>query len=152
MSKAHLTKKDAPKQITDVEKLLGDNDFIVSKTDTRGYITYCNRIFLEMAGYTKAELIGANHNLIRHPDMPRIVGSEDTPGSAGGIAVNGAEVYVADDIIGLIIFDVSDPSSPVAVGIENTPGLARDVTVSGTLAYVADELLGIRVVDISNIR
>ena len=67
-----LSKLDAPKNITNEEKVLGDDDFIVSKTDTKGFITYCNRIFLEMAGYSKSELIGANHNLIRHPDMPRV--------------------------------------------------------------------------------
>lgn len=72
MSKKHLSKQDAPRDITETEKLMADGDFIVSKTDTRGYITYCNRVFLEMAGYTKSELIGANHNLIRHPDMPKI--------------------------------------------------------------------------------
>ncbi|WP_457560234.1 PAS domain-containing protein [Caminibacter sp.] len=67
-----LSKLDAPKQITDKEKLLSDNDFIVSKTDTKGYITYCNRIFVEMAGWSRKELIGANHNIIRHPHMPKI--------------------------------------------------------------------------------
>lgn len=48
-----------------------DNDFIVSKTDTKGIITYGNPIFIEFSGYTEAELIGSQHNIIRHPDMPR---------------------------------------------------------------------------------
>jgi len=67
-----LSKNDAPKNITNHEKVMNENDFIVSKTDTKGYITYCNRIFIDMSGYTKEELIGANHNLIRHPDMPAV--------------------------------------------------------------------------------
>ncbi len=67
-----LSKLDAPKNINNREKVLNDNDFIVSKTDTKGYITYCNRIFVEMAGWSRFELIGANHNIIRHPDMPKI--------------------------------------------------------------------------------
>jgi PAS domain S-box-containing protein len=67
-----LSKLDAPKQIINKEKVLSDNDFIVSKTDTKGYITYCNRIFVEMAGWSRKELIGANHNIIRHPHMPKI--------------------------------------------------------------------------------
>lgn len=67
-----LSKKDAPKNISNSEKKLGDNDFIVSKTDTKGKIIYCNEIFTKMAGYPAADLIGANHNLIRHPDMPQI--------------------------------------------------------------------------------
>lgn len=69
---SRLSKKDAPTNITNNEKVMSDNDFIVSKTDTKGYITYCNNIFINMAGYTKEELIGANHNLIRHPDMPAV--------------------------------------------------------------------------------
>jgi PAS domain S-box-containing protein len=54
------------------EVIMNDDDFIVSKTDTKGYITYCNRIFIEMAKYHESELIGANHNLIRHPFMPKV--------------------------------------------------------------------------------
>ena len=50
-----------------------ESDFIVSKTDDRGRITYGNRIFIEFSGYTEQELLGAQHNIIRHPDMPRAV-------------------------------------------------------------------------------
>jgi len=72
MSKKSLSKLDAPKNITNNEKVLNQNDFIVSKTDTKGKIIYCNEIFAKMAGYPPADLIGANHNLIRHPDMPKL--------------------------------------------------------------------------------
>jgi PAS domain S-box-containing protein len=48
-----------------------ESDFIVSKTDLKGRITYGNRIFIEFSGYTEQELLGAPHNIIRHPDMPR---------------------------------------------------------------------------------
>jgi len=67
-----LSKLDAPKTLKNDEKVMSENDFIVSKTDTKGYITYCNRIFVKMAGWSRFELIGANHNIIRHPDMPKI--------------------------------------------------------------------------------
>lgn len=67
-----LSKADAPKNITTQEKVMSKDDFIVSKTDTKGFITYFNEIFLEMSGYGGKELIGSNHNLIRHPDMPCI--------------------------------------------------------------------------------
>jgi len=53
------------------EKLMREGDFIVSKTDTRGIITYGNPIFIEFSGYTEHELLGSQHNIIRHPDMPR---------------------------------------------------------------------------------
>jgi PAS domain S-box-containing protein len=72
MQRKRLNKNDAPTTITQMEQKIDNNDFIVSKTDLKGYITYCNRIFVEMSGYSIAELLGANHNLIRHPDMPRI--------------------------------------------------------------------------------
>jgi len=49
------------------------NDFIVSKTDTKGRLTYVNKIFMTMAGYTEEELLGKPHNIIRHPDMPKAV-------------------------------------------------------------------------------
>jgi PAS domain S-box-containing protein len=67
-----LSKLDATKQLKNEEKIINENDFIVSKTDTKGFITYCNRIFVDMAGWSRYELIGANHNIIRHPDMPSI--------------------------------------------------------------------------------
>ena len=72
MSLKSLSKSDAPKSITSTEKKLDDNDFIVSKTDKKGKIIYCNEIFTKISGYEAADLIGANHNLIRHPDMPKI--------------------------------------------------------------------------------
>ncbi|MGD2119134.1 MAG: methyl-accepting chemotaxis protein [Chromatiales bacterium] len=43
---------------------------LVSKTDTKGIITYCNRHFVDISGFSEAELVGKNHNLVRHPDMP----------------------------------------------------------------------------------
>jgi len=55
------------------EKVMQEDDFIVSKTDTKGKITYCNEIFMDMAGATEAELLGKPHNIIRHPDMPKAV-------------------------------------------------------------------------------
>lgn len=56
---------------TQIERQMRDEDFIVSKTDTKGIITYGNPIFIEFSGYSEAELIGTQHNIIRHPDMPR---------------------------------------------------------------------------------
>ncbi|WP_345987486.1 PAS domain-containing protein [Sulfurimonas sp. HSL1-2] len=44
---------------------------IVSETDLNGIITFANRKFCEISGYTKEELIGQPHNIIRHPDMPK---------------------------------------------------------------------------------
>jgi len=59
--------------ITGVEVSFGQDEIIVSKTDLKGTITYANRLFLDIAGYTEAEVIGQPHSLIRHPHMPRCI-------------------------------------------------------------------------------
>lgn len=56
---------------TEKEIVMRDDQFIVSKTDTKGRITYVNRVFIEISGFVEPELIGYQHNVIRHPDMPR---------------------------------------------------------------------------------
>ncbi|CAK0780777.1 PAS domain-containing protein [Gammaproteobacteria bacterium] len=55
----------------DREYQLTEDAYIVSKTDPKGRITYANEIFMEIAKYDEHELLGVQHNLIRHPDMPR---------------------------------------------------------------------------------
>jgi methyl-accepting chemotaxis protein len=49
---------------------LKDTTMIVSRTDLKGRITYVNKDFLEISGFSEAELLGEPHNLVRHPDMP----------------------------------------------------------------------------------
>ncbi len=58
---------------TQHEKVLREDDFIVSKTDLKGVITYGNRIFIEISGYSELELLDSPHSILRHPDMPRVV-------------------------------------------------------------------------------
>lgn len=47
------------------------NELIVSKTNLEGKITYANRTFMRVANYSELELLGKDHNLIRHPSMPK---------------------------------------------------------------------------------
>ena len=56
--------------VTDKEIQLRDDIMIVSTTDLKGVITYANKDFLEVSGFSLDELIGQPHNLVRHPDMP----------------------------------------------------------------------------------
>ncbi len=58
---------------TDKERFMREQDFIVSKTDLTGRIVYGNEIFIEFSGYEEDELLGSQHNIVRHPDMPRAV-------------------------------------------------------------------------------
>ena len=58
---------------TQVERVLPVDRYIVSTTDCSGRITAVNDVFIDYAGYDESELIGIQHNIIRHPDMPRSV-------------------------------------------------------------------------------
>jgi len=57
--------------VTQHEIIVPDGEPIVSRTDTGGRITFVNRIFTEVSGFTEQELIGAPHNILRHPSMPQ---------------------------------------------------------------------------------
>ncbi|MEO8535092.1 MAG: PAS domain-containing protein [Flavobacterium sp.] len=46
---------------------------LLSKTDTKGTILYANEAFIDVSGYDEFELIGNAHNIIRHPDMPKVI-------------------------------------------------------------------------------
>ena len=56
--------------VTNNEREMKDHLILASRTDLKGIITYANKAFIEISGFSKEELIGKNHNLVRHPDMP----------------------------------------------------------------------------------
>jgi len=56
--------------VTNTEVALSEHDTIVTQTDLKGTITYANQDFIRISGFSEEELIGKNHNLVRHPDMP----------------------------------------------------------------------------------
>lgn len=60
-------------ELTGVEKTFEEDEIIVSKTDLTGKITYGNRTFYRMAGLDEKDCLDVQHNLIRHPRMPRAV-------------------------------------------------------------------------------
>jgi len=57
----------------DEEIRLDPSKSIMSKTDTRGVIEYANDYFMSISGYEEFELMGQAHNVIRHPDMPKVI-------------------------------------------------------------------------------
>lgn len=61
-------KKNLP--ITGQERIFPADKTLVSKTNTKGIITFVNRDFVEICGFSENELVGTSHNIIRHPDMP----------------------------------------------------------------------------------
>ena len=62
--------------VTQKEYKFPSHHRLISSTDKRGVIKHCNKEFIEASGFSREELIGKNHNLIRHPDMPAPVFKE----------------------------------------------------------------------------
>ena len=90
-----------------VYKDILDKENLVSETDVNGIITYANNIFCEVSGYTKEELIGQNHNIVRHPDVsPKLYEKVWETIKAGGtwtgkiknLKKNGESYYVKSTI------------------------------------------------------
>jgi hypothetical protein len=76
------------------------------------------------------------------------VGSANTPGYASAVAVSAGYAYVAVDVSGLVVADITNPASPQIVGGAAIPGCAHDVAVAGSHAFVAGHD-GLTVIDIS---
>jgi len=58
---------------TNRETVIQSDDFLVSKTDTKGRISYANPSFIKVTGFTEKELLGKPHSIVRHPDMPKVI-------------------------------------------------------------------------------
>ena len=75
--------------VTSTERSMQDGTMIVTRTDLKGVITYANKDFVEISGFTEAELVGHSHNVVRHPDMPEAVFSDLWKTLKGGTSWNG---------------------------------------------------------------
>lgn len=64
---------DRKAQLTGREVAMNPDEIIVTKTDLSGKITYGNRTFFKFAGYSEKDCLGTQHNIVRHPEMPRCV-------------------------------------------------------------------------------
>ena len=67
-----ITEEEITKPDPVDEEVPFDGGVMITETDPAGIITYANRKFREMTGYTKEQLIGSPHNINRHPDMPKV--------------------------------------------------------------------------------
>ena len=88
---------------TGVERRLGADELIVSKTDAKGVITYANDVFCRIAAMREEDVVGQPHNVIRHPDMPRavfkllwdtIAGGQEIFAYVNNLAADGANYWV----------------------------------------------------------
>lgn len=71
----HLRYHDGTRRrvfVTNTETPFPAGELIVSQTDSAGVITMCNDAFVLMSGYSREELLGAPHHILRHPDMPAV--------------------------------------------------------------------------------
>jgi hypothetical protein len=84
------------------------------------------------------------------PVNPRVIATEDTSGTAYGVAIAGRYAYVADGNAGLQVIDISDPSDPITIATEDTSGTAWSVAIASRYAYVTDGNAGLQVIDISD--
>ena len=71
------------------EEYIFDTSVIISQTDDKGIITYANQAFSDVSAYKVDELLGMPHNILRHPDMPKIAFAKMWETIQGGQAWNG---------------------------------------------------------------
>lgn len=148
---------------------LADDDIIVSKTDLTGRITYVNRAFMRIANYSEGEVLHQQHNVVRHPEMPRgafkllwdtLKAGREFFGYVKNMTADGdyywvfANITPDVDVQGQVVgyFSVRRRPSPAAVAaiapiyremleVERAAGPAAAPDAS--IAYLADKLKGL---------
>ena len=89
-----------------------DGRSLISETDTKGVITFVNRKFVEMSGYSKEEAVGQPHSLLRHPDMPKaafqevwdtIQGGKEWTGIVKNLRKDGRYYWVYSHITPIVV-------------------------------------------------
>ena len=88
-----------------------ENSNIVSKTDINGIITFVNDEFCKISGYSKDELIGQNHNIVRHPETPTsnfenlwktILSKKSYKATVKNLTKNGKTIYLNTTITSIL--------------------------------------------------
>ena len=130
-------------QMVDEYKKAVDEANIVTKTDLKGVITFANDKFCEISGYSRDELIGKPHNIVRHPDTPASVFHEmwetikakkTWKGIIKNLNKNGSSYYVQSTIKPIIDYDGS---------IVEYIGIRTDITELETYKEILEEDLKI---------
>lgn len=147
----NVTQHELDENITflDQYKMVLDESSIVSKTDAKGIITYVNDAFCDISGYTREELMGKNHNIVRHPDnSPEIFKDLWSTIRAGKVWKNtfknfsktGAEYYVKS-VIAPIFDDEGNIVEYIAARMDVTDLIAKERIIQRQLT---DELTGLK--------
>lgn len=87
---------------------------------------------------------------LTNPGNPQVVGTLETSGYAGSVAMSGTYALITVDETGLEIVDVANPASPLLVGSYPVAGFTWDVAVNGNLAFLATDVAGVEIVDITD--
>ncbi len=123
--------------VTQQERRIPQGAVLVSRTDLKGTITYANRDFVEASGYSEQELLGRNHNIVRHPDMPAaafqdlwetIKAGKPWTGIVKNRAKNGDHYWVSANVV-----PVSRNGSVAEYLSVRTPATAEQVAAAETL-------------------
>ena len=125
---------DASITFLDQYKMVLDESSIVSKTDVAGLITYVNDAFCEVSGFSREELIGQKHSIVRHPDNPpelfddlwrTISGGEVWKGTFKNLAKNGSPYYVKS-VIAPVFDDEGRVVEYIAARVDVTELIAKE--------------------------
>src|SRR5262249_13637152 len=89
---------------------------------------------------------------VSDPGAPRRIAHLQTPGGAFGLAISGSKVFIAANLEGLQIVDISNPSQPALIGswTDGSGYQAYGVAANGSVVYLADSGNGLKVLDVSN--
>jgi len=132
--------------VTNNEVEMRDGSILVSKTNLKGIITYCNADFVEISGFVESELVGSNHNLVRHPDMPpeafkwlwdTINAGDPWTGMVKNRAKNGDYYWVQANVTplyenGRMVEFISVRTKPTAAQIAEAESLYADMNAGKT--------------------
>lgn len=127
--------------VTQHEVLLPKNRYIVSRTDLKGIIAHANDTFVEVSGYSRDELIGKSHNIVRHPDMPPEAFADMWQTIKGGLPWRGTvknrckngDTYWVDSLVvpvkrnGQIVAYLSVRTVPTREQIQEAEALYADI-------------------------
>lgn len=116
--------------VKDEEVPFPEGKLIVSRTDLQGTITHCNQAFVDMSGYTEAELIGQPHYILRHPDMPRVAFQDAWETAGKGIKWHGYVKNLRKDgryywVYATIILNMRDGQPVGLTSVRRKPSRAK---------------------------
>jgi aerotaxis receptor len=121
------------------EEYIYDGSAIITQTDLQGIITYANRSFSQASAYSVESVIGKEHNIIRHPDMPKIVFEKMWSTIQSGQAYNGVIKNIRKDgkfyWIDIEILPIRDDTDTITGYIAVAKAASRQDILENEMTY-----------------